>query len=101
MIPPKLQGREIEAAHKHEGEEDHRYAERFSRLSRMAKEYVGSCIGCAAGDTYKPPEALAPRSMQGKPWLEVAVDFKGPIEGSKGYYFHTVINTYSRYPRYT
>ena len=35
-----------------------------------------------------PPGPLAPRSMPGKPWQEVAVDFKGPIGGSKGYYFH-------------
>ena len=45
-----------------------------------------------------PPAPLAPRSMPGKPWQEVAVDFKGPIGGSKGYYFHMVIDTYSRYP---
>ena len=70
----------------------------FPRLSKMAKEYVGSCLGCAAGDTHNPPAPLASRSMPGKPWEEVAVDFKGPIGGNKGYYFHVVMDTYSRYP---
>ena len=28
----------------------------------------------------------------------MAVDFKGLIGGSNGYYFHVVIDTYSRYP---
>ena len=38
------------------------------------------------------------RPMPGGPWQEVAVDFKGPIGGTKGYYFHVAIDTYSRYP---
>ena len=95
VIPPKLQARVIEAAHEGQMKERKtigtlRERNWFPRLSKMAKEYVESCIGCAAGDTHNPPAPLAPRSMPGKPWQEVAVDFKGPIGGSKGYYFHEV-----------
>ena len=93
VIPPKLQARVIEAAHEGHMKERKtigtlRERNWFPRLSKMAKEYVESCIGCAAGDTHNPPAPLSPRSMPGKPWQEVAVDFKGPIGGSKGYYFH-------------
>ena len=103
VIPPSLQARVIEAAHEGHMKERKtigtlRERNWFPRLSKMAKEYVGSCLGCAAGDTHNPPAPLAARSMPGKPWEEVAVDFKGPIGGNKGYYFHVVMDTYSRYP---
>ena len=32
------------------------------------------------------------------PWKEVALDFKGPIGGKSGFYYHVVLDTYSRYP---
>ena len=103
VIPPKLQVRVIEAAHEGHMKERKtigtlRERNWFPRLRQMVREYVESCLGCAAGDTHNPPAPLVPRSMPGKPWQEVAVDFKGPIGGNKGYYFHVVIDTYSRYP---
>ena len=103
VIPPRLQMRVIEAAHEGHMKERKtigtlRERNWFPRLSKMTKEFVESCLGCAAGDTANPPAPLVSRSMPGKPWEEVAVDFKGPIGGSKGYYFHVVIDTYSRYP---
>ena len=98
MIPPKLQVRVIEAAHEGHMKERKtigtlRERNGFPMLSRMAKEYVESCLGCAAGDTHNPLAPLAPRSIPEKPWEEVAVHFKGPIWGSKGHYFHMVIDT--------
>ena len=36
--------------------------------------------------------------MPEKPWQIMAADFKGPIGGRDGYYFHVTIDTYSRYP---
>ena len=103
VIPPTLQQVVIEAAHEGHMKERKTIAtlrERnwFPRLSTMVKEYVGSCVGCAAADTENPPAPMVPRSMTDRPWQEVAVDFKGPIGGTRGNCFHVVIDTYSRYP---
>ena len=35
------------------------------------------------------------------PWQEVALDFKGPVGGQDGFYYHVVLDTYSRYPDIT
>ena len=103
VIPPSLQREVIEAAHEGHMKERKTIAtlrERnwFPRLSTMVKEYVGNCVGCAAADTENSPAPMVSRSMIDRPWQEVAVDFKGPIGGSRGYYFHVVIDTYSHYP---
>ena len=37
--------------------------------------------------------------MPEKAWEVVAADFKGPIGGVGGYFFHVRIDTYSRYPK--
>ena len=32
------------------------------------------------------------------PWRKISVDFKGPIGGKAGFYYHVVIDNYSCYP---
>ena len=104
VIPPSLQADVIALAHEgHGGGEGltiRLLRERvwFPRLARLTKEYVASCHPCTASVPGNAPAPITTRPMPEGPWLEVAVDFKGPIGGPRGFYLHTVIDTYSRYP---
>ena len=70
----------------------------FPRLARMTREFVASCTPCAAAVASNPPAPIKTGEMHEKPWQIVACDFKGPIGGSRGYYFHVIINLHSRWP---
>ena len=70
----------------------------FLRLSAMCKEYAAMCTPCLAAVPANPPAPLNTRELPEGPWLQLAADFKGPIGGTNGYYFHVLIDMYSRYP---
>ena len=44
------------------------------------------------------PSPFTSRPLPEGPWKEVLVDFKGPMGGKNGFYYHVVIDNYSRYP---
>ena len=44
------------------------------------------------------PAPIKNRPLPEGPWREVAVDYKGPIGGQSGFYYHVIIDLYSRYP---
>ena len=70
----------------------------FPRLARKTKEYVASCTSCAAAVPANTPSPITSGEMPEGPWQKVAADYKGPIGGSNGYYFHVLIDLYSRWP---
>ena len=64
-------------------------------MAKDVKEYVKSCLSCAASvpTTITPP--MTARATPDSPWQEISVDFKGPIQG---YYLHVAIDNLSRWP---
>ena len=104
VIPPSLQADCIALAHEgHLGEnktiQNIRSKLWFPKLSQMVKEYVGSCnLGCVPAVPTNAPPPLVIRDTPEGPWRVCAADYKGPIGGRNGYYFHVLIDTYSRWP---
>ena len=64
------------------------------------REYVATCnIGCAAASPKNSPPPMVIRETPEEVWQHLAADFKGPIIGNgKSYYFHVVIDMFSRWP---
>ena len=107
VIPPELQADCIALAHEgHQGEsktiQNLRSKVWFPRLAQMTKEFVGTCnTGCAAATSRNAPPPLEVRETPDGPWQLCAADYKGPIGGKDGYYFHVLMDTYSRWPEVT
>ena len=57
----------------------------------------GSC-NCAAADPHNATPPMEITETPEGPWQRCAVDFKGPIGGAGGWYLHTLMDTYSRWP---
>ena len=104
IIPAALQADCIALAHEgHLGEEktiqNIRSKVWFPRLAMMSKDFVKTCnTGCAPATPANAPPPLAVRDTPEGPWKVCAADYKGPIGGRHGYYFHVLIDTYSRWP---
>ena len=104
VIPAKLKEDVIIVSHEGHGLGESRTVkllrERvwFSRLARKTKEYVASCTACSAAVPGNSPSPITSGEMPEGPWQRVAADYKGPIGGSNGYYFHVMIDLYSRWP---
>ena len=103
VIPRELQGRAVALAHEgHEGIEptlrNLRDKVWFPYMADMVKEYVGSCLGCVASVPFNPPAPITTRDPPDGPWEVCCADYKGPIGGPRGYYFHVLIDTYSKWP---
>ena len=64
----------------------------------MVQEFVSSCLGCVAAVPFNPPAPISTRTPPGGPWKVCCADYKGPIGGPRGYYFHVLIDTYSKWP---
>ena len=101
VIPTSLQAEVIGLAH-----EGHMGADKtlnlleqscwFPKMGQLVREYVRTCLPCAAAVTHPPPVPLKPNLLAECPWQNLHADFKGPI-GEK-HYLHVVINQYSKYP---
>ena len=72
----------------------------FPQMGKMTKDFVSSCRECAAAVPGNPPAPIETQLMPEKAWEVVAADFKGPIGGVGGYYFHVMIGMYSYTPRW-
>jgi len=104
VVPPRLTQRVIELAHESPGlgeTKTIRYLRErvwFPNLSKRVKQHVGECFPCAVSVPRNDPAPIKNRPLPEGPWREVAVDYKGPIGGKSGFYYHVVIDMYSRYP---
>ena len=103
VIPRELQARAVALAHEgHEGIEatlrNLRSKVWFPLMADTVKEYVGSCLGCVASVPFNPPAPIITRDPPTGPWQVICADFKGPIGGPREYYFHVLIDTYSKWP---
>ena len=104
VIPPKLTEQVISLAHESHGLGETktirllRQRVWFPKLAKKTKEYVSNCYPCAVAIPRNDPVPIVNRKLPSGPWREVAVDYKGPIGGPKGFYYHVVIDLYSRYP---
>ena len=100
-IPKKLRGGVLAAAHEGCPGRDAMLRQLrqdvwWPAMHTDVKDYVRSCWACAAAvpTTACPPMVI--RDTPDKVWSKVQADFKGPIGGE--YYFHVVIDEFSRWP---
>ena len=71
----------------------------FTGMTEICKEYVQTCHpGCTSSPPRNALAPMVPRDTPTKPWQVCAADYKGPISGSRGYYFHVLIDLYSKRP---
>ena len=104
VLPRSLQAAVIALAHEgHQGEDRTiRYLRErvwFPRLAEQVREYVKTCDpGCTASLPRIVPAPIVNRETPDKPWDVCAADYKGPIGGPRGYYFHVLVDTYSKWP---
>ena len=104
VIPKNLTEQVIELAHESHGLGETKtirmLRERvwFPKLAKKAKEYVAKCYPCAVAVPRNDPVPIQNRELPKGPWKEVAVDYKGPIGGPRGFYYHVIVDLYSRYP---
>ena len=104
MIPDKLLPAVIALAH--EGQPGIELTLRnlrdrvwFPNMHKLVTEYVATCLGCLADVPFNPPALIVNRETPEGPWKVCAADYKGPIGGSRGYYFHVLVDTYSKWPK--
>ena len=69
----------------------------FPNMGQLVREYVRTCLPCAAAVSHTPLMPLKPNLLPECPWQILHAAFKGPI-GEK-YYLHVVIDQYSKYPK--
>ena len=64
------------------------------------RENIATCnVGCAAATAKNSPPPMVIRETPEEVWQHLAADFKGPIIGDgESYYFHVVIDLFSRWP---
>ena len=105
VLPKALVPDVLEAAHEgHPGMESMlrqlRQMYWWPGMTEDIREYVATCnIGCAAATPKNSPPPMVVRETPEEVWQHLAADFKGPIVGQgKSYYFHVVIDLFSRWP---
>ena len=60
------------------------------------KNFLESCVPCAASIRFNSPPLMIERETPKVPWQHCAADYKGPIGGK--YYFRVLIDLYSYWP---
>lgn len=100
VIPSVLRDRMCQLAHEgHPGQEvmKSRLRERcwWPLMDRQAVKVCDSCEGCRLVQVEAPPEPMNRRPMPDKPWVDLAIDFLGPMP--TGEYILVVVDYYSRY----
>lgn len=100
VIPHKLRQRILEAAHEgHPGIVAMKGRLRtkvwWPKIDEHAEKIVKSCKGCTLVSTPGPPNPMKRRSMPNGPWIDVAVDFMGPLPN--GVYLFVIVDYFSRY----
>ncbi|XP_055632603.1 uncharacterized protein K02A2.6-like [Toxorhynchites rutilus septentrionalis] len=100
VVPSKLRSRMLDLAHEgHPGESvmKRRLRDRvwWPGMDREATNRVTSCEGCRLVGLPNRPEPMSRRPLPSKPWVDVAIDFLGPLPD--GVYLLVIIDYYSRY----
>lgn len=100
VIPATLRSRMCELAHEgHPGQSmmKRRLRERcwWPGIDLDAVKFCEKCEGCQLVQSTDPPEPMMRRALPEKPWIDVALDFLGPMP--TGEYLLVVIDYYSRY----
>ena len=104
LIPPFFIPRVIAAAHEgHLGIEktiqNVRGKSWFPALSKLCKEFVETCHpGCSSAVKRVSPPTIQETEEANGPWQICHADYKGPIGGTGGYYFHVLVDQYSKWP---
>lgn len=67
----------------------------WPKIDKDAENMVKSCKSCTLVSGPSPPVPMKRRELPAKPWLDIAVDFLGPLPS--GHYLFVVVDYYSRY----
>ena len=70
----------------------------FPKLGKAVKNFIAECYACTVANSKMTPAPIKCRDLPKRPWKELTTDFKGPIGGPSGFYFHVVVDLYSRFP---
>lgn len=100
VVPECLRSRMLDLAHEGHPRESvmkRRLRDRvwWPGMDRDAEKKVKSCEGCRLVSMPNRPEPMCRRVMPSKPWIEVALDFLGPMPC--GTYLLVIIDYFSRY----
>lgn len=100
VVPTNLRQRMLDLAHEgHPGESvmKRRLRDRvwWPGMDREVSNRVAVCEGCRLVGLPSKPEAMSRRPLPSKPWVDVAIDFLGPLPN--GMYLLVIIDYYSRY----
>lgn len=102
LIPPKsIRAKILEIAHEgHLGMSSMknrlRAAVWWSNMEKDVERFVSQCRSCILVSAPNPPQPMARKVLPLKPWEDLAVDFLGPIGGTKDYVL-VVVDYYSRF----
>lgn len=100
VIPKCLRSRMCQLAHEgHPGQSmmKRRLRERcwWPGIDKDAVKTCETCEGCQLVQTTNPPEPMIRRILPEKPWIDVAIDFLGPMP--TGEYILVIVDYYSRF----
>lgn len=100
IIPLKLRKRVLEAAHEgHPGIVSMKSRLRtkvwWPKIDKDAEVMVKACRSCTLVSAPNPPNPMQRREMPVQAWVDVAIDFLGPLPS--GHYIFVIIDYYSRY----
>lgn len=100
VIPEKLRQRVLDAAHEgHPGivsiKKRLRTKVWWPKIDADAEKSVKHCRGCTLVAAPNPPHPMKRRELPTQPWIDVAIDFMGPLPS--GDYLFVIIDYYSRY----
>lgn len=100
VIPKSLRTRVLDLGHEgHPGEGMMKRRLRakcwWPKLDEDVKKYVKTCKSCALVANPSRPEPMTRRQLPMAPWVDVAIDFLGPLPTKE--YVLVIIDYYSRY----
>lgn len=100
VIPLELRSKVLAAAHEgHPGIVAMKTRLRskvwWPKIDKDAESYVRACKGCTLVSAPNPPNPMRRREIPAQPWIDVAIDFLGPLPS--GHYLFVVVDYFSRY----